>query len=318
VQRSFWSADEFAGFENADSIAKFSGRVLAKDNFVRWGMVKGLAYQASLGSNPFEYGFVGGTDNHNGVPGDVAESNFIGSHGGADNTVELRRTGEIGGWIMGKDENPGAITGVWATRNTRGAIFDAMRARETFATSGPRIKVRMFAGTGLSAPANSRDLVSNGYQHGVPMGGILTAPAKAPVITVYAEKDPDGANLDRIQIVKGWVDANGEPHDTVIDVAWSGKRGRDANGKVPAVGNTVDLKTAKYTNSIGAPTLIGSWTDPDFKPGQNTLYYARVLEIPTPRWSTYDAVRNNLPLLENTPATIQERAWGSPVWVIAK
>ena len=314
VTRSFWAADEFADFENAESLQNYSGRTFTKPDFVRWAEAKGLDYQRTLGTNPFQMGFVGGTDNHNGTPSDVTESNFIGSHGVADSSVERRRTGEVGGWLLGKDLNPGALTGVWATKNTRAAIWGGMHARETFATSGTRIKVRMFAGAGLAVPADARALVVDGYRHGVPMGGVLPAATKSPRFTVYAEKDPDGANLDRVQIVKGWVDARGEPHDKVIDVVWSGGRTRGADGKVAAVGNTVDLQTATYTNSIGAPLLFGSWTDPDFVPGQNALYYARVIEIPTPRWSTYDAVRNNLPLLQGTAATIQERAWGSPIW----
>ena len=315
VQRKFWAADEFAGFENADSMAKYSGRAALKQNFVRWGVIKGLDYEAKLGTNPFQYGFVGGTDNHNGAMADVAEDNFIGSHGPADGTVSVRRTGEVGGWIMGKDLNPGAITGVWAPKNTRSAIFDAMRSRETFATSGPRIKVRLFAGADLPAhPADARALVADGYARGVPMGATLTGLDKAPTFTVYAQKDGPGANLDRIQIIKGWVDAKGEPQERIIDVVWSGERKSGANGKLPPVGNTVNLKTATYTNSIGATVLMGSWTDDKFDPAQAALYYARVLEIPTPRWSTYDAVRNGLPLLKDVPASIQERAWTSPVW----
>jgi hypothetical protein len=216
---------------------------------------------------------------------------------------------------MGKDLNPGAITGVWAPKNTRTAIFDAMRSRETFATSGPRIKVRLFAGADLPAhPADANALVSDGYARGVPMGATLKALQKAPTFTVYAQKDGPGANLDRIQIIKGWVDAKGEPQERIIDVVWSGERKPAANGKLPPVGDTVDLKTATYANSIGATVLMGSWTDDKFDPAQAALYYARVLEIPTPRWSTYDAVRNGLPLLKDVPATIQERAWTSPIW----
>jgi hypothetical protein len=146
------------------------------------------------------------------------------------------------------------------------------------------------------------------------MGGDLGPTGAAPTFTVYALKDPDGANLDRIQVIKGWVDADGELHEQVVDVAWAGDRQRGADGKVPAVGNTVDLKSAKYTNDIGTATLIGSWRDETFDPEQHAFYYARVLEIPTPRWSTYDAVRHDLPLLEDVPATIQERAWTSPIW----
>jgi len=316
VHRSFWAADEFANFENADSIQDYSDRRFRKENFVRWGLVKGLAYEQSLGVNPYHYGIVGGTDNHNGTPGNVAEDNFaVGSHGAADGTIERRRTGEVGGWIKGKDLNPGALTGVWATRNTREAIWDALKARETFATSGPRIKVRFFGRLGPDdASADVRSMVERGYAQGVPMGGTLKGSGGAPGFTAWSIKEADGANLDRIQIVKGWVDAQGEPQDRVFDVVWSGDRKPDAKGKLPAVGDTVDLKEATYTNSIGSPELTGSWTDKDFDPQQNALYYVRVLLIPTPRWSTYDAVRANLPLLEDVPATVQERAWSSPIW----
>jgi Protein of unknown function (DUF3604) len=315
VYRKFWPADEFADFENADSLATFSGRTFKKENFVRWAVIKGLDYQAKLGANPYQLGFTGGTDSHNGTPSDVVEDNYVGSHGGADNTLAKRRDGEIDGWIKAKESNPGSVAGVWAAKNTRGAIWDAMSARESFVTSGPRIKPRIFCGAGLAPkPADARTLVEAGYKSGVPMGGVLNTARAAPTCTVYASKDPDGANLDRIQIVKGWVNAKGEPRDKVFDVVWSGSRKPGANGKLPAVGNTVDLKKATYTNDIGAAELMGSWTDPEFDPKRPALYYVRVLEIPTPRWTTYDAVRNKLPLLKDVPATVQERAWSSPIW----
>jgi hypothetical protein len=315
VHRKFWPADEFANFENGDSVGTFSGREFKKENFVRWAVVKGLDYQRRLGANPYQLGFIGGTDNHNGLPSDVAENDYIGSHGPADGTLEARRTGEIDGWIKAKESNPGSLAAVWATKNTRAAIWDAMAARETYATSGPRIKVRFFGGAGLGAkPATPRALVEQGYKGGVPMGGTFAKAAKAPTFSVWAMKDPDGANLDRIQIVKGWVDATGEPHDKVIDVVWSGNRKPGADGKLPPVGDTVDVKKATYTNAIGSAELMGSWMDPEFDPAKPALYYVRVLEIPTPRWTTYDAVRNNLALLEDVPSTIQERAWTSPIW----
>jgi hypothetical protein len=315
VHRKFWPADEFADFENADSVASFSERTYKKEYFVRSAVIKGLDYQSKLGANPYQLGFTGGTDNHNGLPSDVAENDYIGSHGPADGTLQARRDGEIDGWIKSQESNPGSIAGVWAAKNTRGAIWDAMSARESFVTSGPRIKPRIFCGAGLAPrPADARTLVEQGYKSGVPMGGVLPASAVAPTCTVYASKDPQGANLDRIQIVKGWVDAKGEPRDKVIDVAWSGNRKHGASGKLPAVGSTVDLTKATYTNDIGAAELMGAWTDPEFDPKRPALYYVRVLEIPTPRWTTYDAVRNKLPLLKDVPATIQERAWTSPIW----
>jgi hypothetical protein len=315
VHRKFWAADEFADFENADSIQKNSGRIFSARDFVRGGLKIGLQKEQSLGINPFKYGFVGGTDSHNGLMSDVEEDTFIGGHGPEDGTVERRRTAGVGGWIDGKDLSIGSITGVWATENTRAGIWDAMKRRETFVTSGPRIKIRMFGGVDLdAAPKDAVQMVTEGYQYGVPMGSDLVQSSVPPTFTVYAEKDPDGANLDRIQIIKGWVDKHGDLNEKIIDVVWSGDRVATAAGKLPPVGNTVDLKTALYTNDIGEPMLMGSWTDQDFSPSDGAFYYARALEIPTPRWSTYDAVRNNLPLLEDVAATIQERAWGSPIW----
>ncbi|MEP4766858.1 MAG: DUF3604 domain-containing protein [Roseibium sp.] len=314
VHEAFWQADEFAGFENANSIQKNSNRYFHKRDFVREGLKLGLAAQQELGVNPYKYGFIGGTDSHNGLTSDVAEDDFIGGHGPEDGSVDRRRKGGVGGWIDGIDLSIGSLAGVWAEENTRASIWDAMKRRETFATSGPRIKVRMFGGGDLAGnPTDPVAMVEDGYENGVPMGGDLIGD-KAPTFTVYAQKDPDGANLDRIQIIKGWVVSAGEIHEEIIDVAWSGDRKIAADGKLPLVGNTVDLKTALYTNDIGAPTLMGSWTDPGFDPEQGAFYYARAIEIPTPRWSTYDAVRSGLPLLEEVPATIQERAWGSPIW----
>ena len=315
VHRKFWAADEFADFENADSIQKYSDRTFHKRDFVREGLKLGVAFAQSVGANPFKYGIIGGTDNHNGMASDVAENSFVGGHGPEDGTVEARRSGGVGGWIDGKDLSIGSLAGVWATENTRAAIWDAMKRRETFATSGPRIKVRFFGGVDLPAnPADPVTLVQQGYELGVPMGGDLGPTDAALTFTVHAMKDPDGAYLDRVQIIKGWVDRDGKLHEQIADVAWSGDRQPGSDGKLPAVGNTVDLKTAKFSNTIGAPTLTGSWTDEQFDPAQHAFYYARALEIPTPRWSTYDAVRHNLPLLDDVPATIQERAWTSPIW----
>jgi hypothetical protein len=320
VNRELWKADEFADFENADSMQKYSGRALDERNYVRWGVIEGLAWQQKLGVNPFKLGFVGGTDDHNGLSSEVDEQGsygkgWQGAHGLEDGSVERRRTADVGGWIDGKDENPGALTGVWAPANTRAALWDAMKNRETFATSGPRIKVRFFAGSRLpTAPKDANVLVQQGYSKGVPMGGTLKALRRAPHFTVYAMKDPDGANLDRIQIIKGWVDASGGHHEKIVNVAWSGDRKLDAGGRLPPVGDTVDLKSAKYANTIGATQLMGAWTDAEFDPKAHALYYARVLEIPTPRWTTYDAVLAGLPLLADAPATIQERAWSSPIW----
>ena len=314
VTQSLWPADEFAGFEDAGSINAFSGRTKLKENYVRWAVINGLTYQDSLGANPWKLGFAGGTDNHNGAPSDVAEDDYIGSHGPFDDTVQARRTLEIDGWIASRESNPGSIMGVWAPKNTRAAIWDAMWNRETFVTSGPRIRVRFFGGQDVPEPSNASSLVVDGYAQGVPMGGTLAELTAPPSFTVHAARDPEGANLDRIQIIKGWVDEQGQSQERIIDVVWAGERALDENGRLPLVGNTVSLEDATYTNEIGSAELIGYWQDDDFDPSKPAVYYVRVIEIPTPRFTTYDAVRNGLPLLEDVPATIQERAWTSPIW----
>ena len=317
VHRKFWAADEFSGFENADSIQNSSGRVFAKGDFVRSGVTKGMALETQLGHNPFKLGFVGGTDNHNGMMSDVDEDNFVGAHGPEDGSVEARRDGNVTGWIESRELSIGSLTAVWAASNTREAIWDAIHRRETYATSGPRIGLRFFGGWQFDSKAHEdSDRAAYGYANGVPMGGDLPPgdDAGAPSFLVAASKDALGANLDRIQIVKGWVTAEGELQDKVFDVAWSGDRDIGKNGKLPSVGNTVDLSTATFRNTIGEDQLAAVWTDPEFDPKQPALYYVRVLEIPTPRWTTYDAVRAGLPLLDTVPATIQERAWSSPIW----
>jgi hypothetical protein len=212
---------------------------------------------------------------------------------------------------------PGA-TGVWADENTREGIFDALKRKESFGTSGPLIRVRFFGGWGYpESMADAQDFAKQGYAGGVPMGGDLSAKpkdARAPTFAVQALKDPQSGNLDRVQIIKGWY-YNGYPREKIYDVAWSDKRKPDPKtGKLPPVGNTVDVSKATYTNDIGDTQLSVVWTDPDFDPALHAVYYVRVLEIPTPRWSTYDAVKLGVPVPEGTPATIQERAWSSPIW----
>ena len=317
VHRKFWAADEFADFENADSMQKFSGRLAEKRNFVRSGVVKGLAVEQQLGINPFKLGFVGGTDNHNGMMGDVDEDNFVGAHGPEDGSVKERRVGNVTSWLDSKDLSIGALTGVWAGSNTRGSLWDAIYNRETFATSGPHIAVRFFGGWKYQEGLHTRsDVIAKAYAGGVPMGGDLAKRHKgnAPRFVVMASKDALGANLDRIQIIKGWVDTQGQLQDRVFDVVWAGDRQPGTDGKLAAIGNTVDLSTATYRNTIGATQLATVWEDPEFDPQISALYYARVIEIPTPRWSTYDAVRAGLPPLEDVASTIQERAWSSPIW----
>lgn len=306
--------DEFAAFESFPIDSK---RQQGRHNWVREALKDGLRLDKEFGANPFKIGFVGGTDSHNGTPSDVEENDWAGSHGFADGSPKKRLEDKLQGWETIRRLNPGGITGVWAEENTRAAIFDAMARKETFVTSGPRIRARLFAGWDYPDDLNARaDMLSKAYGGGVPMGGDLSqAPkGKSPKLLVTAVKGPRGANLDRIQVVKGWLDADGKVHEKIFDVAWSSGRTQDSKGKLPAVGNTVDVSKASYTNSIGDPSLSGVWSDHEFNPEWRAFYYARVLEIPTPRWSTHDAAAVGIAPPKDVPASIQERAWTSPIW----
>ncbi|MXO61257.1 DUF3604 domain-containing protein [Altererythrobacter salegens] len=313
VVPDFWPNDEFADFENARSLQDYNDRKFMKQNFVRYGLGRGLKYKTDLGINPFKYGFVGGTDSHNGAPGNVEEDNWtVGSHGLADQTAEIRAAAILEGEMKVSDLSPGAITGVWATSNTRGAIWDSMAAKETFATSGPRMKVRAFAGQGFaSSYASYADMVRDGYAKGVPMGGNYTG-TRAPQLLVWAVKDPIGPNLDRIQIVKGWYE-NGEIKDKVYNVVASGNRLR-ADGTVEPINAPIDLKTGKFNTTKGSAELMGVWTDPDYDPNQNAYYYIRVLQLPTARWNLYDELKFGVKFQPDVKKEIVERAWGSPIW----
>lgn len=313
VVPAFWPADEFADFENAESLQDYNGRVFMKQNFVRYGLDRGLKYRAELGTNPFKYGFVGGTDNHNGSPSNVAEDNYrVGSHGLTDKAAEARAKNVLDGEMLIADTSPGAITGVWATSNTRGAIWDAMAAKETFATSGPRIKVRAFAGQGFKDSYETYEaFVTDGYAKGVPMGGDYSGD-RAPQIIVWAAKDPDGPNLDRIQIVKGWLE-NGEMKDIVYNAVASGQR-LQADGTVEPIDAPIDMATGRFNTEKGSAELMGLWTDPDFDPEQEAYYYVRVLQLPTARWTLYDEIREGVEYPDDVKMQIVERAWGSPIW----
>jgi hypothetical protein len=218
----------------------------------------------------------------------------------------------VKGWEM----TAAGYTAVWATGNTRAELWDAMMRRETYATSGPRMLVRFFGGYDFTPADATRSPAVAGYAKGVPMGGDLAAapPGKAPTFLVAALKDPIGANLDRYQIVKGWLDAQGAVHEKIYDVAWSGDRKPGTDGKLPAVGNTVDVANATWTNTIGAPELIAVWKDPDFDPAQRAFYYGRIIEIPTPRWTAYDAKYYGVKMPPEAPMITQERAYTSPIW----
>jgi Protein of unknown function (DUF3604) len=311
-------SDEFADFEMWKFLLNGSPATKsATGSYLRQAYGVGQELQEKIGANPFKYGIEASTDFHSGIDS-TEPSNYAGSHGNQDSNPQavIAATKSVGG------EPPtalssGGLTGVWAEENTRESIFAAFKRKETFGTSGVRIKVRMFAGWNYPADmTKNADWVKAAYAGGVPQGGDLTpqAGATAPTLVVHAIKDPDSGNLDRIQIIKIST-KNGKSQEKIYDVVWSGDRKPDPKtGKVPAVGNTVDIKAATYTNSIGATELIGEWTDPSFDPKAYTTYYARVLEIPTPRWSTYWAAKLNLPPNPNVAATVQQRAWTSPVW----
>jgi hypothetical protein len=311
--------DEFAGFETSYKHLLGSGGVVGKidHSYVRRALTDGVGFQEMLGANPFKYGIVSGADSHNAFS-DNEEFNFTGVHGNTDKTPEIRlRSGTTVAGEAPKDFGTPGATGVWAPENTREAIFDAIKKKETFGTSGPLIRLRFFGGWNYADDlADDEKFVEKGYKGGVPMGGDLPAKparAKAPTFAVWALKDPKSGNLDRVQIIKGWYH-QGHPWEKVYDVAWSDGRTPDANGKLPHVGNTVNIKEATYTNDIGDTQLATVWTDPDFDPSQHAVYYVRVLEIPTPRWTTYDAKALGVDPLPDLPATIQERAWSSPIW----
>jgi hypothetical protein len=236
----------------------------------------------------------------------------VGSHGLADRTAEVRSKSVLEGEMLISDSNPGALAAVWAVSNTRGAIWDSMLAKETFATSGPRMKVRAFAGQGFAKSYDSYEaLVTDGYAKGVPMGGDYKGD-QAPQILVWAAKDPIGPNLDRIQIVKGWVE-NGELRDAVYDVVASGDRLRD-DGTVEPIDAPIDMETGKFNTEKGDPELKGVWTDPDFDPNQEAYYYVRVLQLPTARWTLYDEINAGVKYADDVKRQIVERAWGSPIW----
>jgi len=319
--------DEFADFETWD-LASFGPEPKTPDmlprEYAREALKRGMAYESDLGINPFKFGMVGSTDSHTSLA-TSAEDNFFGKvvilEPSADpirfNEVIAGRPAPEGHQIYARQNSASGLAAIWARENTREALWDSLKRKEVFATTGTRIRVRVFGGWGFTeADLDRHDFAKHGYESGVPMGGDLTvAPdGEAPAMLVRAIRDPDGANLDRIQMVKGWVDANGDKHEKVYDIAWSGDREMGDDGKVPAVGSTVDVENASYDNSIGAAVLQAYWQDPDFDSAQRAFYYVRILEIPTPRWTTYDAKIFGVDLPDDVPTSIQERAYTSPIW----
>ncbi len=316
--------DEFADYEtwdvgNLDLSEAKTDEMLAGE-YAREALKRGLAIEAKTGTNPYKFGIIGSTDSHTSLA-TTQEDNFFGKHSGSEPSPE-RMTHPFmaneNGTIFSWQQVASGLAAVWATENTREAIFDAMARKEVYATTGSRLAVRFFGGWNFTAQdMNSRQPAFAGYDKGVPMGGDLPArpdSATAPTFMVYSLRDAVGANLDRIQIVKGWLDDKGKTQEKVYDVAWSDDRRMGADGKLPPVGNTVDVKNANWTNTIGASELATVWTDPDFDKEQKAFYYARVIEIPKPRWTTYDAFRFGIALPEGVPTSTQDRAYTSPIW----
>ncbi len=315
--------DEFANYERWDKgnldLSEKKKPEMLEFEYARAALRNGLKLEQELGVNPYKFGMIGSTDAHTALAA-IDEDNFWGK----TSNVEPSATRATHPWvktpdatIMGWEQTASGYAGVWATENTREALFDAMQRKEVYATTGPRMIVRFF-GSWEFAPgdANTRNPAVVGYDKGVPMGGDLSnAPSgKSPTFLVAALKDPIGANLDRIQIIKGWLDAKNETHEKIYDVVWSGDRKPDAKGKLPSVGDTVDVPNATYTNTIGASELIKVWKDPEFDASQRAFYYLRVLEIPTPRWTAYDAKYYGITMPPEVPMKGQERAYTSPIW----
>lgn len=318
--------DEFADFERWDKgnldLSELKKPEMLEFEHARSALKNGLKIEQQLGINPYKFGMIGSTDAHTGLAA-VEEENFFGKTSSSEPSLTRANHPFVKtekATIMGWEQTASGYAAVWATENTRESLFDAMERRETYATTGPRMIVRFFGGWEFDAKdAQTRNPAVIGYTKGVPMGGDLSAApsGKSPTFLVAALKDPISANLDRIQIIKGWLDAKGKVQEKVYDVVWSdtGKRKTDPEtGKIPPVGNTVDVQNAIWTNTIGDPELITVWKDPDFNPKHRAFYYARVIEIPTPRWTAYDAKRFGIELSKEVPMTTQERAYTSPIW----
>ncbi len=321
--------DEFADYGTWDKGSFGPGQKtpeMLPREYAREAWKRGMAYEAELGVNPFKFGVVGSTDSHTALS-TAQEDNYFGKVSLLEPSAAPIRFEEImiGRYtpddpaddIISADGLVSGIAAVWAKENTREAIWNALKRRETFATTGTRIRVRVFGGFGFQESDLDRsDFARHGYEQGVPMGGdIIGAPeGEVPGLLVRALRDPDGANLDRVQVIKGWVDSDGTSHEKVFDIAWSDDRTPGADGKLPPVGNTVDVETATYDNSIGDPLFQTFWQDPEFDAAQSAFYYVRVIEIPTPRWTTYDHVIFGVDLPKNHDPFQQERAYTSPIW----
>jgi hypothetical protein len=296
-------------------VKKNEQRVVEFGDYARTALMRGLVVEDRVGANPYKFAMIGSTDSHTALAS-AEENNFHGKMA-IDSTPGTKKEDVIPG-TPGWDMGAAGLAAVWATENTREGLFDAMQRKEVYATTGPRIELRFFGGYDFrNRDARARDIASVGYAKGVPMGGDLTAAptGKAPGFLIRAVKDPVDGNLDRIQVVKGWLGDDGLPKEKVFNVVMSDGRTVDADGKVAPVGNTVDITTGNYTNSIGTAELATVWSDPEFDAAKPAFYYVRVLQIPTPRHTLFDAIALGIPVEETgNPATIQERAYSSPIW----
>ena len=319
VNGALWKNDEYASFEN------YTAGPLREDNYVRWALKKGLDHEANVGVNPFKFGLIGSTDTHSATPGNVEENDtFISNHAIMD-AIPIGRATEP--WILDESKtvyevlNPGGLVAVYAPANSRGHIYDGLKSKEVYGTSGSRIELRFFGGWNFTPGIeNAESLVEEGYQHGVPMGSDLISDEKtnsSPQFLIWAKKDAEGANLDRIQVIKGWNDGR-SLQEKIYNVALSDNRIPDSDGQVPPTGASVDLQTGEWSKDKGDAELMTLWTDTDYDPLDNAFYYVRVIEIPTANWRLWDNIRYGSEFAEDTHLTVQERAWSSPIWVYSE
>lgn len=326
--------DEFASYGVAGwdlgnlNLAGKKENEMLQYEYSREALKNGLLLEEKLGVNPYDFGLIGSTDSHTALAtadSDNYNGKFTNMVNDKNRALKVEEIGEANSAEDTKKRYSwqylaSGYAAVWAENNTRAAIWDAMKRKEVYGTTGPRIQLRFFGGWDFqTTDVDAANYVSIGYQKGVPMGADLLKndTKKAPTFMIAATKDGEGANLDRVQVIKGWT-KGGQTFEKIYNVSWSGERKIANNGKLPAIGNSVNVKAATYENSIGAAELTTVWTDPDFDPAIRTFYYVRVLEIPTPRWSTYDAARHDLTLPNEIPRTVQERAYSSPIWYSPK
>lgn len=318
--------DEFADFEQMDKSNLIGTAAMTDEmlpgSYARSAMKRGFELEKRLGTNPYKQGFIGSTDSHTSLA-TAGESNYFGKASmiepGPERwehvLIESQTDASLTSYAV--ETSASGLAAVWAENNTRAAIFEAMERREAYATTGPRITVRVFGGWNFDADDVYRaDFASHGYANGVPMGGDLSKAPKGgtPSFVVRTLRDPDGANLDRVQMIKGWMDSSGNTHEMVFDMALSDDRQAGPDGKAPPVGDTVDVGNASYTNTIGDALLFAHWTDPDFNASEHAFYYVRVIEIPTPRWTAFDAKIFGINMPDDVLMKLQERAYTSPIW----